>query len=733
MGQGNSKADLADILVTLSQTDVSPEAHDFWDDLWRLGTSPEDVFELISPDDVRRLKTERPENLVTLFTQAVAQLCQIVHTPIPMYFGQALNCVRILTRLLPFLLEVPGDPFVERLCWSVEEDDHHHHHHQGEEEAAPEPLARLVVHAAMHLLFLPGFTVDATAFEEEEEEEERSGEKRNGVTQSALWAAGIGGFEARPAIASTFDRNRIEVLRLLLAATCEPLYQTADAYDPWASRWLAVATARDAPNARLLFYSLLNVIFSYDPTGFGLPYGGALASEAPALLVTASAQVAIALLDYGASAQQQEQGANVFRELLADLSPDTFEFIFDGLARLLNNVHEALNTTLPGSLQQIDCYQELLVLLWKCLEENTAFMPYVLRNCDVTRLVVPVCFLQYQARRDPARVGLVHICTFILLKFSGERPFCVALNKPFAENLPIDLPIFDGSHADLVIITLHKMVVNGGEKLAALYNCFLTIVCNLSPYAKTLSLVASVKLVNLFELFTSPRFLYQAETNHVYVALLLEIFNNIIQYQYSGNPHLVYAIVRRKVVVDQLEQLTLPTAIANSKDGASEAAPALAAANSRRPQETKAEKSIEKNTTHAAVDATVKAEAEPSPVSAKPPRFTPTAEWLERVKAELPLNTITRLLQHLGPQLDELVSRSEFALDETQILDFIKNTTMVGLLPVPHAIVIRKYQPNNFTQLWFTAFLWGVIFLQNQLLPLFDGNTVKLFTVSVVN
>ena len=54
MGGGNSKADLADILVMLSQTDVSPDAHDFWDELWKLSTTPEDVFELISPDDVRQ-------------------------------------------------------------------------------------------------------------------------------------------------------------------------------------------------------------------------------------------------------------------------------------------------------------------------------------------------------------------------------------------------------------------------------------------------------------------------------------------------------------------------------------------------------------------------------------------------------------------------------------------------------------------------------------------------------
>ena len=116
---------------------------------------------------------------------------------------------------------------------------------------------------------------------------------------------------------------------------------------------------------------------------------------------------------------------------------------------------------------------------------------------------------------------------------------------------------------------------------------------------------------------------------------------------------------------------------------------------------------------------------------ATPGRFVPTKEWLQAVKNELPLTTIMRLLQHLVPQVDELIKRSEGSIDEAQIMSFIVNTTMVGLLPVPHPIVIRKYTPNHFTGLWFTAFLWGVVFLQNQYMPLYDGSTIKLFTVTV--
>jgi hypothetical protein len=60
----------------------------------------EDIFEMISAEDVRRLVRERPNNLRTLFTQAVAQLFQVVETPYPVYFDQALNCMRYLECVL---------------------------------------------------------------------------------------------------------------------------------------------------------------------------------------------------------------------------------------------------------------------------------------------------------------------------------------------------------------------------------------------------------------------------------------------------------------------------------------------------------------------------------------------------------------------------------------------------------------------------------------------------------
>jgi hypothetical protein len=47
---------------------------------------------------------------------------------------------------------------------------------------------------------------------------------------------------------------------------------------------------------------------------------------------------------------------------------------------------------------------------------------------------------------------LIHIGVFILLLLSGERNFGVRLNKPYISRIPIDIPVFSGTHADLLVI-----------------------------------------------------------------------------------------------------------------------------------------------------------------------------------------------------------------------------------------------------------------------------------------
>jgi hypothetical protein len=128
-----------------------------------------------------------------------------------------------------------------------------------------------------------------------------------------------------------------------------------------------------------------------------------------------------------------------------------------------------------------------------------------------------------------AQVGLIHICTFTLLLLSGERNFGVALNRSFQTRLPINLPLFHGTHADLLIIVLHKTVVNGYDKLETLYNCFLTIISNVSPYCKSLCMVRSrlcdtvaMLILTVFHFFISGR--HRQVTKPVRAIHVVEIY-----------------------------------------------------------------------------------------------------------------------------------------------------------------------------------------------------------------
>lgn len=734
MGNSDSKSKFRESVYKLNNEVISSKNLEFWDKLWRIPTVAEEIFTLIQPDDVRMLRHQQPENLATMLKQAVSQIVQIVDTPVPKYYQQALNCVRVLTRLVPFILEEGGDEFVEELFWSVEGEAVQREEEETKEQPqGSEPLAKQMIHAIMGLLFLPEFTVSIHAYKgygEERRSATRSGHSTTSgslVFPSLLWHSGVGYPDANVTNSSNYDKNRKEVLALLLTCFSGILYQTAETCSQWKDRFLEVATAPDCPFAPTLFYSLLNIVVSYDPVGWGVPYAGSIVSDDRELLVDLSLQVLLVLLDFGqstetnittATAKVQPGSAtpkrrsssvtsrtsnpvfdgvpNVYRNLLFALQrPEDFQLIFSGLSRLLNNYHQSMSTLLPNSIKQIKCHQELLVLLWKMLDENTEFLHYVLKKADVNQLVVPLLFLMYEGRQEPAKVGMIHICTFILLLLSGERDFGVNLNKPFNNHLPLDLPPFSGNHADLLIVCLHKIIVSGYEKLNSVYNCFLTIICNISPYCKKLNMVSAVRLLRLFKLFAQTRYLFDNEANHHLVFFLLETFDNIIQYQYEGNQQVVYAMIQNKNVFYQLNDLQLPP-IRASTEGKKEA--------------------TEKTEEEKATDG----------------EFVPTVEWLSAWKKKLPLTTSLRLLQYLIPQLEDACKKAGGSLDEDAMLYFLRTTTMVGLLPVPHPIVIRKYQINQFTHLWFTTFTWGVIFLRNQVLPLFDGGAITLFTISVL-
>jgi hypothetical protein len=191
MGGQSSKSVFTGLVNILLEKDVDPNDHEFWDELWKTVLTVEEIFEVIHPDDVRKMVQNHPENIKTVFTQAVAQLYQVVETPYPIYFNQALNCARVLCRILPFLLESDSTS-IRDLLWNkrlVKTITNEEENEDGskavestegistqkaegegentattegdqEEYQESEPLAVILINTIYHLLFLPEFTID---------------------------------------------------------------------------------------------------------------------------------------------------------------------------------------------------------------------------------------------------------------------------------------------------------------------------------------------------------------------------------------------------------------------------------------------------------------------------------------------------------------------------------------------------------------------------------------------
>ncbi|XP_063070822.1 protein HID1 [Engraulis encrasicolus] len=804
MGNTDSKLNFRKAVIQLTTKTQPVEATDdaFWDQFWADPTTTvQDVFALVPAAEIRAVREESPSNLATLCYKAVEKLVQGAESGCPSEREKTvvLNCCRMLARILPYIFEdqdwrgffwstVPG---AGRAGMDEVDDD--------EDDEGARPLAESLLLAIADLLFCPDFTVQS--------------HKRNGPDSvedmhsldscEYIWEAGVG-FAQSPPLNYIHDLNRTELLRLLLTCFSEAMYLPPSSDNNILNPWVTFFCSTENRHALPLFTSLLNVVCAYDPVGYGIPYNHLLFADYREALVEQALQILITTLEHeggsgahrapsphGIDEQEPSGPDNLFVNYLSRIHrEEDYDFVLKGLARLLSN--PLAQTYLPNSSKKIQFHQELLVLFWKLCDFNKKFLYFVLKSSDVLDVLVPILFYLNDARADQSRVGLMHIGVFILLLLSGERNFGVRLNKPYSLNVTMDIPVFTGTHADMLIIVFHKIITSGHQRLQPLFDCLLTIIVNVSPYLKSLSMVSANKLLHLLEAFSTHWYLFSASQNHHLVFFLLEAFNNIIQYQFDGNCNLVYAIIRKRSVFHQLANLptdaaTIQRALQRKKqkpdthaisrtssqetvsmEGSRPAVPAepgtLKASLVAIPgidklteksqvgedgtmvalprMDSPKDREVEPSTSAGASDTEsnsgrdnedvfyTEAEMERRRLSSTSScsYWNPTPEWALSWKSKLPLQTIMRLLQVLVPQVEKICIDKGLT-DESEILKFLQHGTLVGLLPVPHPILIRKYQANAGTAMWFRTYMWGVVYLRNVDPPIWYDTDVRLFEI----
>lgn len=594
----------------------------YWNDFFLLFDSPSDVFSLIAPNDIRRALLEAPENVATLLRVTIVRLTNLIadHTfpsaasPSVAAFAsslmkagsgttdrnttkEALNCVRVLTRVLPAVFDVEGEStvFETDVLWKRQEvedleapvvtadanqfviDDED----DSDNESASQPrspqkgrlfrqlpsLAEKLLDALVSLLFCCGFTLPKEIQVDHHKISPTTWEKGVGATQD-------------PGPSAPYDSNKTEVLRLLLVLLSRQIYIPPPALFTTPSLYsLHMVQTRDRRDVLVILCSLLNTAMnaSSPNNGIGamaarLPYNHLVmkGEDARLTLGTLCLQVLCALLDFqSGSARDKAKGTdenrtvaptartNAFRYFLMKLHrTQDLTFILDGFLTTMDQQMASTHNILPGARKSIPYIPEMVIFFWKMIELNKKFRSFVLESekCnDVTAHLV--CYL-VELKDKPQQHGMCRTLSYILQTLSAEPAFGLKLQTPVRMQLPAKYQV-PGSAADFTINAIYSVISTTSGQLNSLYPALVIALANASPYFKNMTVTSATRLVQLLTSFANPTFLLSDEGHPRLLFFMLEVFNGIIFHQSSDNAHVLYALLQAHQTFEDLATFSL--------------------------------------------------------------------------------------------------------------------------------------------------------------------------------
>jgi len=279
------------------------------------------------------------------------------------------------------------------------------------------------------------------------------------------------------------------------------------------------------------------------------------------ILVTDSLQFLLALLVYPIPEDAPVQ-KNFYRHFLGRLHrPQDFQFIVDGMNRILSQPLQEKTSYLPGAQGTANFAPEILMFFWEMTQCNKRFRSFIIDTDRAHDFVILTLFYALEYKNDSAKQGIVRMCAFMLQTLSVEPSFGKSLNKRFEgqESLPACIRIngFRGTYTDFLIHSIYTLITTSQGSFAAVYPALLAVINNIAPHVEKLSASGSSQLMHLFSSMSSPSFLLANETNHTLLHSLLESISCIVEHNYRKNPELVLAIVKNKKRIEALRTFTL--------------------------------------------------------------------------------------------------------------------------------------------------------------------------------
>ncbi|KAL8277523.1 hypothetical protein RQP46_010078 [Phenoliferia psychrophenolica] len=693
----------------------------YWSQFWLLFDSPTDVITLLDSTTLSLALHRQPTNLSTLVTVLASHLSHLLSlpdfphsppsSPLEDLAKEALNCVRVLSRVVPVVVR-PTAHLENSLFWTSERvkvekapavptkegvqetgqfviDDEDEDEPavvaegkddetgKGEDEDEWEnlpTLAERLITALVDLCFVPGFTVP---------EESRTGD---GAIAYVIWEPGIAAPPTSlPPTPPSHLASRLEVLRLLnlllsLPSLLTPPHLFPTIPNPWRDSLVSGRTL-ERKVVLCLLCSLLNTAFAPSlSSASGLLVGGfekiagvAMRREDVRGLLTGSCLQLLEIL-FSEHAEpppppstSTPTSPNAFTHYLSKLHRKSdLDLVLGGILGLLQqSLSQPLLPVVGPSTGQKGkggWANEAIVVLWRITELNPKFLNHVLEGGEhhaAADLVVYLLTLCLEHKDDETQMGLVRLSAFFLQSLTASPLIGASLN------LPVDLKLgstiskyaVPGTLADFLIVSIYTLIFTTKAKLASLYPAFVLAIANASPYLQNVSALGATRLVQLFLAFSAPSFLLMEEGNPRLVFYLLETFNNVIHYQLSDNPHLIYSLIRSHQRFQDLSTFTLASGVSSVRRARLERKQAIAEQ---------------------------KAEAERVVAGGGAGGEGGVSSWREG----LPLDSIHILLSEFSSKVLSL--SPDPSSSTTPVIAFLSSASLSGLLPPPPPLHPRR-------------------------------------------
>ncbi|KAH7889801.1 high-temperature-induced dauer-formation protein-domain-containing protein [Phlebopus sp. FC_14] len=517
---------------------------------------------------------------------------------------EVLNCIRVLQRVLPVIYEVEGESnaFELEVLWKkveVNDDDNDHSpaeapqfviedddaDSENDDGPAKDPasppsnprstekktlpsLGERLFTCIHDLLFCCGFTLPTKV--------QVDHYKINYV----IWEKGVGS-TTDPGPSSQYDSNKTEVLRLLLVLFSRQIYvPPISLFSKPSFYTLHVVKKTPRRDVLTLLCSLLNTAMnSSTVTGTTIasvagkvPYNHLVfkGEDPRAALVGMCLQVLCALLDFQSGPAKDTTSAsgdssssaptaqtNAFRYFLAKLHrTQDFAFILDGVTNILEHQLAITNNLLPGSRKSVPYVPETIIFLWKMIELNKKFRGYLLDSDKAADVLAYLLCYGLEIKDRPQQHGLCRALSYMTQSLSAEAAFGNKLSSSIKVPIPAKWAT-PGTAADFMITAIYSMIATTSGALNPLYPALIIALSNAAPYFRNLSVIASTRLIQLFDSFANPRFLLSDESHPRLLFFMLEVFNSVIFHHLSDNPNLLYAIITSHKTFQELGTFTL--------------------------------------------------------------------------------------------------------------------------------------------------------------------------------